>query len=501
MIFFAITDLNGENMANRSSRNECKTPTSDLLAYASGEGAFSLTMNGIAAFSMLFYTQALGLDHKLAGLALSISLFWDAITDPVMGHISDRTHSRFGRRHPYILIGGIFLALTFYFLWSIPGGIIKSYLLFWYLLVVNILIRTAVTVFYIPYLALGFEISCDYHERSRLQGARSVANMIANLCGPALAWSLFFKDIGTVQSTNVIANYEHMGLTFSIATLIIVFIVTFTTQKYRSDSRLKRDFSPKISAFFNDTKEIIQDKYSVVIYAFYGLLAQGMTLVASLQMYLYIYLMNFSSVEKTIAHGGTMFGFAIGSAISPVVARRLDKKESVMTGSVISIIGNLALAAIFLTGIIEPHASVLVGTWNVPIAKILFIIFNSLYWLGNGIIGPLTFSMVADTAEINYHKTGVLKDGSYSAMFSFLMKLANSVGLLIAGICLNWAGFIAGGQNQTPQAIHNLAMATFSSGILFAVLGLVILWRYPINKAFMDRLKANPIIAPTDQIV
>jgi GPH family glycoside/pentoside/hexuronide:cation symporter len=270
--------------------------------------------------------------------------------------------------------------------------------------------------------------------------------------------------------------------------------VTFSTRKYLLDSRNLSGFSGEWSSFFKDTKNILQDKFSVKIYLFYGLLAQGMTLVASLQMYLYIYLMNFSSVEKTIAHGGTMFGFAIGSAISPMVARRLDKKEAVMTGSAISIIGNLALAAIFLGGNIAPSASIMIGTFNVPIAKILFIIFNSLYWLGNGIIGPLTFSMVADTAEINFHKTGVLKDGSYSAMFSFLMKLANSIGLLIAGNCLNWAGFLAGGQNQTAQAIHNLAIATFATGIGFAVLGLGVLWRYPVNKTFMEKLKANPAV-------
>lgn len=478
-------------MASRSTGPERKTPTADLLAYASGDGAVSLTMNGIAAFSMLFYTQALGLDHKLAGLALSISLFWDAITDPVMGYVSDRTQSRFGRRHPYILVGGIFLALCYYFLWTIPDGIGRGATLFWYLLVINLMIRTAVTVFYIPYLALGFEISCDYHERSRLQGARSVANMIANMLGPALAWSLFFKDIGTVQSTNVVANYEHMGLSFSFATLAIVVLVTFTTLKYRSDACGGETIGSRIGSFFRDTKEIIQDKYSLIIYAFYGLLAQGMTLVASLQMYLYIYLMNFNAMEKTIAHGGTMFGFAIGSAISPIIARRLDKKPAVLTGSAISIIGNLALSAIFVTGLVAPTATLSVGGWQVPIAKILFIMFNSLYWLGNGIINPMTFSMVADTAEIDYHKSGVLKDGSYSAMFSFLMKLANSVGLLIAGNCLNWAGFVAGGQAQTPQAIHNLAMVTFFSGILFAVLGIVTLWNYPVNKAFMERIQSK----------
>ena len=84
-----------------------KTPLRDILAYATGEGANSLVTNGIGAFALLYYTEALGLDYRLAGIALAVSLIWDAITDPVMGHISDNTRSRFGRRHLYILFGGI----------------------------------------------------------------------------------------------------------------------------------------------------------------------------------------------------------------------------------------------------------------------------------------------------------------------------------------------------------------------------------------------------------
>lgn len=486
-------------MQSQRGQKTSKTPLSEIIAYASGDGAFSLTMNGIWAFSLLFYTQALGLDHKLAGLALSIAVFWDAITDPVMGYISDHTRSRFGRRHPYILIGGILLAVSFYFLWAIPPTF-KGVLLFWYLLFVNILIRTAVTIFYIPYLALGFEICQDYHERSKLQGARHVVNMIANLLGPALAWSVFFKDNGPTPSTNVPANYLHMGAAFSIATLVIVILVTFATRRHLVDSTQMALSAGKWTAFFKETQEILRDKYSPIIYLFYGVLQQGCVLVASLQMYLYIYFMNFSDVQKSIVHGSTMVGYMIGSFFSSIIARRIDKKPTVIFGALASIIGNLALAGLFLSGLVRPGATLSLAGFAFPFSTMIFILFHAGYWFGNGVMTPITFSMVADTAEINKVNTGVLKDGSYSAMFSFMVKLASSVGLLLTGGCLSWIGFVSGGASQTPQAIHNLAIATFFSGVLFAIIALAVIWGYPIDKKAMDRIKSGEPLFPGETI-
>ncbi len=483
-------------MHSRKEHKTSKTPLSEIIAYATGDGANSLTMNGIWAFSLLFYTQALGLDHKLAGLALSVAVFYDAITDPLMGYLSDHTRSRFGRRHPYILFGGIMLAISFYLLWAIPSAF-RGVLLFWYLLFVNILIRTAITIFYIPYLALGFEICQDYHERSRLQAARSVFNMTANLLGPALAWTVFFKDNGHTPSTNIPANYLHMGAAFSIATLLLALIVTFATRRHLTDSRQMTLARGKWTSFFIDTRDILRDKYSLIIYGFYGIIQQGCVLVASLQMYLYIYFMNFSDVQKSIVHGSTMVGFAIGSFFSSMIARRIDKKPTVIVGALASIIGNLSLAALFLTGLVRPGATLALAGFTLPFSTMIFILFHAGYWFGNGVLTPIMFSMVADTSEINKIKTGVLKDGSYSAMFSFLTKLASSVGLLLVGTCLSWIGFVSGGESQTPQAIHNLAIATFFSGVIFASMAIAVIWKYPIDKKFMDRVKRGELNGKT----
>jgi GPH family glycoside/pentoside/hexuronide:cation symporter len=280
-----------------------------------------------------------------------------------------------------------------------------------------------------------------------------------------------------------------MGAAFSVATLIMVLIVTFVTARYRVDSRQGLPTEGSLTSFFRDTKEILQDKYSLIIYAFYAIATQGMVLVATLQMYLYIYFMKFGSGQKSIAHGATMVGFAIGSMLTPLIARKIDKRLTAITGAVVSMIGNLCLAFIFLTGILNPASTLSVGGSILPIAIIVFVPFHAMYWMGNGILAPITFSMVADTAEINQLKTGILKDGSYSAMFSFLIKLASSLGLLFVGNVLSWIGFVTSAENQTSRAIYHLAVATFFSGVIFAVLAVIALWKYPVNKAFMESLK------------
>jgi len=144
-----------------------------ILGYAIGEGATSITIGGISNFALLYYTSVLGLGAGMAGLALSISVFWDAVTDPVMGHITDNTRSRWGRRLPYVLLGGLLLAPAFFSVWVLPPGSWPAWLLFMLALLANLLVRTAVTIFGIPYVAMGFELCQGYEDRSRLQGIRN----------------------------------------------------------------------------------------------------------------------------------------------------------------------------------------------------------------------------------------------------------------------------------------------------------------------------------------
>ena len=138
------------------------TPFSHIFAYSLGDGAFSLVWNTISGFAMFFYTQALGISSNWASIVLAVPMFWDAIADPIMGHISDNTRSRYGRRHPHILIGGVLLALCYFLIWYVPQPLQSSQLsIVIYLIIVNMVSRTLFAWYYVPYVALGFEICTD----------------------------------------------------------------------------------------------------------------------------------------------------------------------------------------------------------------------------------------------------------------------------------------------------------------------------------------------------
>ena len=132
-------------------------------------------------------------------------------------------------------------------------------------------------------------------------------------------------------------------------------------------------------------------------------------MVSSLQMYLYIYLMKFPALQKSIAHGSTMVGFLIGSLIAPVIAKRLDKKNTVLLGASVSIFGNLMLAILFLSGTVTATTTLSWGGVILPLASIAFITFDSTYWLGNGILNPIIFSShkMKNLAELSALKSGL----------------------------------------------------------------------------------------------
>jgi len=468
-----------------------------MVGYSVGECANSLLMNSLFGFAMLYYTEALGLSHALAGIAMGVAVFWDAVTDPVMGHITDNTRSRYGRRHPYILMGGVLVCIIYVFVWYVPGLVQHHQAaLFWYLVVVNLLQRTAITVYLIPYVALGFEICGDYNGRVTLQGIRSGLNMLANLLGPALAWTLFFSDNSGLRATAVPQNYLNMGLSFAAVSLVSILFVTFITRKHIVDSTGLPRSQNSVLDFFRDMRDILTDIYARHVFGFTVVVMIGITLVASLQMYLYEHFMRFDGLHKTIVHGGSMVCFGLGSLCSGLLTRRLDKKGAVYFAAVLNLCGSLSLAAVLLTGAVVPGQTLAVAGVTLPWATIVFVVLHGTYWVGNVIMFPTTLSMMADIAELNELKTGHNKDGAYAAVFSFAQKVAISVGLLISGLVLTMIGFQTGiGLNQAPATAAKLCGATLVAGPCVSLLALLLMRLYPVTKDLLQQKRAQARMA------
>jgi len=204
-------------------------------------------------------------------------------------------------------------------------------------------------------------------------------------------------------------------------------------------------------------------------------------------MFTYVLFMQFSDVEKGFVHGGGMLSFAIGALALSRLVKRFDKKKTGYIGSWISMVGGLSLFAVFSSGLVAPKAEWMVAGLAIPLGTVLFMVFQGMWWGGAGILVPLVTSMIADISEINFRRTGVLKDGSYAAVFSFFMKAAMSLGLLITGLLVDWAGIVPGAEQQSPEAIRNIAMMTFLCGPAVLVFSIGILRKYPVDRDFMER--------------
>ena len=477
-----------------------KCPTSEMVKYSFGGCVESLVLNTFFGFAMFYYTKALGLSPELAAIATAVATLWDAVSDPVMGYISDSTKSRYGCRYPYMLIGGIAMLLTFFFIWYVPDTFKKELvlgsltisstkMLFFYLVVMNLILRTAYTVFVVPYTALGFEICDDYDGRSKIQGIRNGLNMAANLCGPAMAWFIFFGgNPENNKATQEAGNYVTMGTTFTIASFAFLFLMLFFTAKYIKDSRYTDTCPRGIKEFFKDIKDILLDKYPRWVFVFMFCVLLGIVLVSNLQMYVFDDFMGLNGLQKTIAHGGTMVGMGLGSLSLAFFVRRFDKKGAICVAVFWSVFCELVLAVLFLTGFIKPGQV----SFGLPIAFILFAFFHGAYWFGNGIMMPTAVSMMADVSEINRIKTGVNKDGSYAAMFSLAMKISMAVAFLVAGYCLSWTGFEAGAEAvQSDESMWRVCALTFVVGPIASLAALILISKYPVTKEFIEKVRSE----------
>jgi glycoside/pentoside/hexuronide:cation symporter, GPH family len=468
-----------------------KTRTRDIIGYSLGEGASSLTFNGISAFFMLYYTQALGLPYAKAAMAIAVSSLWDAIVDPLVGHLSDNTQSRWGRRQPYIMVGGLLMAVCFYYLWAVPGFVQRDGLLFFYAVFINFVYRTAYAVFYVPYVALGFEVCPGYHERSKLQATRMVLGMATNLF-VALGWSLFFPDRpGGREATSVPANFVHMGTIFSFTAVGLTAVVLLAVRRHITDTRGAITGTGKgIRAYFGDFRDVITDRYlrPIMIFTCIGMIAS--VFVAMLQMYLYVYFLHLTALQKTMVHGGGMVLCALGALAGPLLERKFDKKRAVCIGATIMAGADLLAVFLSLSGLLQGTTTWEIGGHVVPVSVIVFGGCDMVNWFGYGLLCIVGISMIADAAEVNELESGVRKDGGYAAIYSFTTKLVTSVSMLAVGACLNWVGFASGSDRQTPSAIHGLVFLTFGLGSFFAVLVIPIALRSRISQGFMTNVKA-----------
>ena len=192
------------------------------LIYGSGQFAEGVKNAAFATFVLLYYNQVLGLSGTLAGLAIFIALCFDAITDPVVGSISDNFKSRWGRRHPFMYAAAIPMAFSFYFLFAPPEELSSGALFAW-MTVFTVLVRGSMTLYYVPHLALGAELSDHYTERTSIVAYRWIFSVFGHLAVIISAFAIFFVDVDGQSGDLVAENYPPFA--FALAIVVVVSIL------------------------------------------------------------------------------------------------------------------------------------------------------------------------------------------------------------------------------------------------------------------------------------
>ena len=413
------------------------------LTYGFGAVAYGIKDNGFAYFLLLFYGTVVGLDPALAGTALLIALVFDSLSDPVVGYWSDNTHSRWGRRHPFMYAAAIPVALCYSLLWQPPDW--SDGALFLYLVVLAILIRTLITFYETPSSALMPELTADYDERTTIQAWRSFFGW-AGGAGMAVfmyAFLLVPSETYPVGALNR-DGYETYGLISGGVILVAILVSALGTHSRIGTLKAPPPRARKgLKAVFEEVIETLRDKsfFALFISTIASAVATGLT--AALTFIMLTYFWAFSSVEVFYWTLLVVVSAVMGLLIAPWASKRWGKKGAA-----------LRLGVLAFTVQPMPVLFRLLGWMPENGDPLLFPILATVNTIDLGLIiamQAILYSMLADLVEHTEVRTGRRNEGVFFSALTFIRKTNQGIGAFAAGLILQVVAFPDG---AAPSEVH-----------------------------------------------
>lgn len=449
-------------------------PIRDKVAYGIGNLSVGIAMQVVGTYLVFFSTVILGIPGYLVGLAVGFSVFWDAITDPVMGYISDITKSkRFGRRHLYLIIGSIGVALTLTLMWIIPSNLntnIKFILLF----IDIILFKTFITIYVTPYTALGAELSSDYHERTSIQSIKTIFFLLGLAFVSVAGLYLFFQS--TIEFPHGQLNpdsYRNIGYTSAIIVLVTSIICIWNTKKYIPKLNRNQTIENKgnnINLFIDSLKSTIKNKAFRAVALCYLFNNLASAFLSNIGLHVFTYTFVLTSQQIAIILGLQFLMSILSQPIWMLIASRYDKKPSMIFGLFLS----------FFAGII--FLGLVIFKSNVVSNVFYFFPYAIVAGFGTGALFTLPLSMVADTIDYDELNRGYRFEGFYFGSLTLYYKLSQSIAIFFIGILLDLIRFDSSLSIQSEFTLISLGLIlAFGSMISFA-LSYLSIRMYDLNK-------------------
>ena len=460
------------------------------LSYGIGQAAEGIKNNAFSLFLLFYYVQVHGLSASLAGVALFIALCFDAVSDPVVGYLSDSWRSRWGRRHPFMYASAIPLAIAFYFTFVPPDGLSQTGLFIW-LTVFTVLTRGAMTLYHVPHIALGAELSDDYEERTAIVGYRTAFAIIGSLLIFASV-ALFFpesEDGARGQLEN--DNYPPFALTCALIMWITIWVSAIGTHK--DIPRLPR-VSPQSEPLRLNTFGILRILIGVVSETlvalhnanfrslFLGLVVfmvmVGVNLALNFFMFTFFWELDATDLQMVLII--YPIGVFLGIPLTKYFHRRFDKKPAIVWGVAWWVSLQLLPVTLRLLGFFPDNEA----------ATLVYLLAGIALIQGLGVsIGTVSFgSMVADIVDEQELETGRRQEGIFFAAVSFAGKATSGLGGLVAGVSLDLIDWPQGEAIRTaadvdPEVIVRLGLL-FGPGV--AVFGFATVWMFSLYRLDRD---------------
>lgn len=484
-----MTDRQGSTIAPVAHDTITEVPPnrqlrqSTRLAYGFGTIAFGIKNNGFSTLLLLFYNQVIGLPADKVGIVIMVALILDGFLDPIIGHLSDQTRTSWGRRHPYMYASAIPIGITYLLLWNPPRGDENETLL--YLVGIALLVRTAISLYEVPSMALGAELTSDYHERTVLAGYREVFGWLGGMLIQLLLFVVLLRP--TVQYPVGQLNpegYRIYGIIAGAAMTSAILISALGTHR-------EIKFLPKLGrplplgAAFANLRSALRNRAFLLLLASNLLSATNTALTFSMSVYANTYIWEFQAASLAWFTLSILLGVAMAFLISQPAARRWGKRNA----AVAFLILYLALVTLpLLARVLRVFPSN-----DSPLLLPILLAFVSIY-AGFGIASSILFtSMLSDVVEEDQSRTGLRSEGMFFAGNFFILKCAGGLGIFLSGLLISWVGFPAGAKpGAVPIAVlDNLSLAYIGFTLLLGTAGAMILRRYPISKADHDTRVAN----------
>jgi GPH family glycoside/pentoside/hexuronide:cation symporter len=447
------------------------------LWYGVGQAAEGMKNAAFGTFLLLFYSQVLGLNPAWAGFALLIALVFDAITDPLIGSVSDSWAGRWGRRHGFMYAAAVPMAVTFYFAFSPPDGLDQAGLFGW-MLVWTVLARAAMTLYHVPHLALGAELTPDYAERSRVVAYRVFFGFFGAGLLFAIARFVFMRPSEAFSNGQLDpAAYPPLGVWFGLAMGVLIFLSAIGTHSripyLPKPSDGHAEFS--LERLAREMNEALHNASFRVF--FFGLLlffvARGVDGALGIYMGTYFWLLGSDAVLLPVMG---LFGVLPGTVFWGRMARSLEKKPMFMIGitGFSAIASGLPIAA--LLGLFPARES----------AAYLPLIYGMTF-LGSffGAAGLVSAgSMLADISDEHELDTGRRQEGIFFGALSFSGKASAGIGNWLGGVALWLIAFPTQARpgEVDPWTVVKLALVYGPGVVALVVAAIVMLSRYHLTR-------------------